>query len=188
LSSAPVSSRPMHSGHGDGEQELVECELCFTFRRFGHLDPDNLQWYCEECWQSFTGNERSCALCGAFSDEGRVDYADKRWYCHGCWGSYHTAKVPAVPLPKPLEATPPEPGKVLDSWRATDEHRSAARPSTAPGIVAAGGAATPSRGEACPQRLATDSWRAAPAAPEVLPARRESRRAGASKSRRRRRK
>jgi len=68
--------------------ESQQCMLCNTHQVVGHLDPDSLQWFCENCWQRFTGNGRTCFRCREFSEKGSVDTRDQRWYCFKCWNSY----------------------------------------------------------------------------------------------------
>mmetsp|Transcript_85872 Transcript_85872/g.277293 ORF Transcript_85872/g.277293 Transcript_85872/m.277293 type:complete len:177 (-) Transcript_85872:8-538(-) len=86
----PSASAPMPSPGASGPEAAIECQLCRNYRQLGHLDPDNLRWYCEDCWKGFSGDSRTCFLCRQFVSKGAVDLSDKRWYCDDCWGRYGT--------------------------------------------------------------------------------------------------
>eukprot|EP00397_Hematodinium_sp_SG-2012_P017182 GEMP01017558.1.p1 GENE.GEMP01017558.1~~GEMP01017558.1.p1 ORF type:complete len:551 (-),score=182.46 GEMP01017558.1:878-2530(-) len=73
--------------------ETVLCARCDRDKQLGHLDPDNLRWYCEDCWMEFSGKSRLCFRCRDFVPNGSVDVRDKRWYCTKCWEFY--TKVPS---------------------------------------------------------------------------------------------
>jgi len=80
------------------DAQSTNCERCKNYRRFGHLDPNNLQWYCEECWIEFAGKIRTCFRCRQNSQHGNVDTRDKRWYCSMCWDHYTKPGVTQPPV------------------------------------------------------------------------------------------
>lgn len=134
---------------------LVECQLCHGFKEFGHLDPDNLRWYCEDCWRSFSGEQRTCFLCRRFESRGAVDRSDKRWYCNGCWERY--VMEPRADN-KPNSATAHGPGRGSQGDRRS---RSRHRPSTNQVVSSGAMLDGPS------PRFASDSWRAPPVGDRV---------------------
>lgn len=104
----------------DSGEAPVECQLCHKTREFGHLDPDNLRWYCEECWRSFSGDTRRCFLCRELRDSGSVDRTDKRWYCNSCWDRYE----PKDKRSNKKRGKSPRSGKTQEKRRAKTERSS----------------------------------------------------------------
>uniref|UniRef100_A0A7S4Q4F4 Uncharacterized protein n=1 Tax=Alexandrium monilatum TaxID=311494 RepID=A0A7S4Q4F4_9DINO len=136
---------------GTGEAP-VECQRCHRHKEFGHLDPDNLRWYCEDCWRSFSGERRTCFLCRGFAAGGAVDRADKRWYCNACWDRYDTGAAPRgaprkgaddvhAPAARAAARSPPHRRSRSRSWRHAISDTSSPGP-----------------------QLPSDSWRAPPLA------------------------
>jgi len=82
--------------------EMTWCSSCRQQKQYGHVDvrdahstPDQLQWFCEDCWQKHVGVARTCARCFVKKDQGAVDSRDKRWYCEPCWQEYEPAGTSA---------------------------------------------------------------------------------------------
>jgi len=137
-------------------QEQQICMLCKTQQVLGHLDPDNLQWYCENCWQSFSGNSRTCFRCREFSAKGSVDSRDKRWYCSKCWNFYtndgnnpNNPTAPGQQAGKGTTTAPPGmppmpqisrmPGLQHQSNTTTGGMNNAPSPNATPGMAMNGG-------------------------------------------------
>eukprot|EP00440_Ansanella_granifera_P017049 gb/GFBE01018520.1/.p1 GENE.gb/GFBE01018520.1/~~gb/GFBE01018520.1/.p1 ORF type:complete len:302 (+),score=23.70 gb/GFBE01018520.1/:1-906(+) len=74
------------------------CTRCQVSKEYGHRDPDNFFWYCEDCWLSFGGRRRRCAMCKLPKDEGHVDQSVEYWYCLPCW-EIRRAPPPGYPPP-----------------------------------------------------------------------------------------
>jgi len=126
----------------------VECQLCHAYKEFGHLDPDNLRWYCEECWRGFSGEQRTCFLCRQFVAKGAVDRSDKRWYCNSCWDRY--VVDPRAENGRRSAASPPSRHSSPPRRRSREHRRSRSRRRSSGGATSDG------------HRLPTDSWRAPP--------------------------
>lgn len=151
----------------------MECQLCRKPREFGHLDPDNLRWYCEECWRSFSGDTRRCFLCRELRDTGSVDRTDKRWYCNSCWDRYE----PKDKKSAKKRGKSPRPGKTQGKRRVkTDRHSNGSdtsssddsetdrcsRARTRKGRRRSRSRRRRSRKLPSAARLANDHWRASP--------------------------
>jgi len=81
------------------------CSRCRRAHEFGHRDPDNHHWYCEDCWLSFCGKRRCCNLCHVPHEKGAVDSANEHWYCFGCWERRQSSQAP--PASHPVAAMTP---------------------------------------------------------------------------------
>lgn len=162
----------MASARGSGEAP-VECQLCRRYREFGHLDPDNLKWYCEDCWRSFSGEQRTCFLCRRFVAKGAVDRSDKRWYCNNCWDRYvgpgsegpprrggdgrAPAAFAAPPSPPRRRSREPRCSRTPRSSRSLRRSRSPRRSRSRRRSSIGGSGLGP--------QLPSDSWRAPPPVP-----------------------
>ena len=65
-----------------------QCVACTNTKMWGHFDPTNYAWYCEECWQKHSGNARVCGHCIMLQENGKVDLKDDLFYCSACQESY----------------------------------------------------------------------------------------------------
>eukprot|EP00931_Biecheleriopsis_adriatica_P107036 TRINITY_DN81377_c0_g1_i1.p1 TRINITY_DN81377_c0_g1~~TRINITY_DN81377_c0_g1_i1.p1 ORF type:complete len:301 (-),score=40.94 TRINITY_DN81377_c0_g1_i1:83-985(-) len=88
------------------------CTTCRQTKEYGHRDPDNFMWFCEDCWMAAGGRRRRCAMCKVPKDEGHVDQSVEYWYCLPCWQLRRAPPPPGygLPPPPPHWHLPPVPG------------------------------------------------------------------------------
>jgi len=62
------------------------CTDCKKENAQGWCDPDNDDFYCQECWQKFSPKVLKCGFCNNFAPWpcGRVETTTKHWHCCDC--------------------------------------------------------------------------------------------------------
>uniref|UniRef100_A0A7S2QE74 Guanylate-binding protein N-terminal domain-containing protein n=1 Tax=Zooxanthella nutricula TaxID=1333877 RepID=A0A7S2QE74_9DINO len=62
----------------------MECKA--AEERVGWLDPDIDEFYCEDCWRTFSPKVLKCAFCNSFQPwpRGRVEVVTRQWNCLDC--------------------------------------------------------------------------------------------------------
>ena len=69
----------------DGKHVVGTCNECGTVGE-GWLDPDIAEFFCKQCWTTFSPDVLRCAACGEFLPwpRGAVSPERRMWECHEC--------------------------------------------------------------------------------------------------------
>jgi len=63
-----------------------KCAECSKEDSKGWLDPDIDEFFCEDCWRTFSPKVLKCGFCNGFQPwpRGRVETVTKQWHCIDC--------------------------------------------------------------------------------------------------------